>query len=89
MELVYSSANISIDNLSSKTLDQFLKQTFDYVITVCDDANETCPVFYGAKIRVHWSIPDPSNVIGSKDERLDAFRKTREDITQRIQNLLD
>ena len=55
---------IDISSHISKTLDRFLGQPWDYVITVCDDANEACPVFPGAKRRLHWSFPDPSAVQG-------------------------
>src|SRR5688500_18413936 len=55
---------IDISGQTSKTLERFLREPFDEVITVCDDANETCPVFPGARNRRHWSIDDPSRVQG-------------------------
>src|SRR5919198_3201305 len=51
---------IDISGQQSKTLDRFLGQRFDAVITVCDQANEACPVFFGARERLHWSFPDPA-----------------------------
>jgi arsenate reductase len=76
---------IDISGQTSKTLEQFLDQPFDEVITVCDSANETCPIFPNARNRRHWSVADPSGVQGSDDERLDAFRRARDDLRQRIE----
>jgi len=60
----------------------------DLVITVCDDANEACPVFPGARERLHWSFPDPSTAAGGYEERLRAFRKARDEIQVRIEGEL-
>jgi arsenate reductase len=79
---------IDISGHESKTLDRFLNEPFDEVITVCDDANEACPFFPGARHRRHWSIDDPSRVTGSNDERLAAFRRARDELKQRIENEL-
>lgn len=73
---------IDIDSYTSKTLDQFLEQPWDYVITVCDDANETCPIFPGAKHRLHWSFPDPSANMGS--DRQAAFDRAVTAIQERL-----
>lgn len=64
----------------SKHLNEFLQQPFDYVITVCDNAAETCPVFPGKATRIHWSFPDPAAVEGSHAEKLDSFRRVRDAI---------
>jgi arsenate reductase len=56
--------DIDISTNESKTLDRFLGEPWDYVITVCDAANESCPVFPSARHRLHWSFPDPSAVTG-------------------------
>ena len=69
----------------SKTLDQFLSEKFDEVITVCDQANESCPVFPGALHRRHWSVDDPSGVEGSEEQRLEAFRQARDELRRRIE----
>jgi arsenate reductase len=61
---------------------------FDYVITVCDEANEACPFFPGAKIRLHWSIEDPSQADGPEEERLEVFRSVRDRIRERIEREL-
>jgi arsenate reductase len=75
---------IDISTQTSKTLDPFVNDRFDYVITVCDDANETCPYFPNATHRVHWSLPDPSKATGSEDERLAVYRRVRDDLGARI-----
>jgi arsenate reductase len=54
------------------------------VITVCDQANEACPVFFGARERLHWSFPDASQATGSEDEQLAVYRQVRDAIRQRI-----
>jgi arsenate reductase (thioredoxin) len=79
---------IDISGHESKTLERYLNEPFDEVITVCDDANETCPFFPGARHRRHWSIDDPSQVKGSDHERLAAFRQARDELQQRIENEL-
>jgi arsenate reductase len=79
---------IDINGQTSKTLDIYLSEPFDEVITVCDSANESCPVFPGARSRRHWSIDDPSGVKGSDEERLAAFRRARDDVRQRIETEL-
>jgi arsenate reductase len=79
---------IDISGQESKTLERFVDEPFDEVITVCDDANEACPFFPGARNRRHWSIEDPSRVHGSDDERLAAFRQARDELQQRIENEL-
>ena len=76
---------IDISGQESKTLERYLREPFDYVITVCDDANEACPFFPGAQSRLHWSIEDPSKVEGSEDERLEVFRRVRDGIKDRVQ----
>lgn len=81
---VMAELGIDISAQKSKTLDHYLGQPFDEVITVCDDANETCPVFPATRNRRHWSIDDPSRVSGSEADRLTAFRQAREDLWRRI-----
>jgi arsenate reductase (thioredoxin) len=79
---------IDISGQESKTLERYLDQPFDQVITVCDQANEACPVFFGAKQRLHWSFPDPSKVTGSEDEQLAVYRSVRDAIRERIEREL-
>jgi arsenate reductase (thioredoxin) len=82
---VMNEIGIDISDQESKTLARYLGQPFDYVITVCDEANEACPVFAGAKNRLHWSLEDPSRADGSEEERLAVFRRVREEIRERIE----
>jgi len=77
---------IDISGQESETLDRYLKEPFDYVITVCDDANEACPFFPGAANRLHWSFEDPSRVEGSEEDRLAVFRSVRDRIRERIED---
>ena len=74
---------------TSKTLDRFLGEKWDYVITVCDSANERCPLFPGAATRLHWSFDDPSAVTGTEDERLAGFRRVRDEIRARLRQWLE
>ena len=75
---------IDIRGLSSKHLGDFVGQHVDVVITVCDRANDACPVFPGDTERIHWSFPDPSAVEGTDAERLAAFRHVREGLERRL-----
>ena len=74
-----------ISGQESKTLDRYLGEPFDHVITVCDDANEACPFFPGAVSRLHWSLEDPSRADGSEAERLAVFRRVRDEIRERLE----
>src|SRR5947209_3722629 len=69
---------IDISKQQSKTLDRYLNEPFDEVITVCDTAAEACPVFPGAAKRNHWSFPDPSQATGSEAEQLAVYRRVRD-----------
>ena len=75
---VMGELGVDISGQESKTLDRYLQEPFDYVITVCDEANEACPYFPGAKRRLHWSLPDPSRADGTEEERVEAFRSVRD-----------
>jgi arsenate reductase len=75
---------IDISRQTSKTLHRYLGESFDAVITVCDDANESCPVFPGARARRHWSLPDPSRATGSEAEQLAVYRRVRDALRRRI-----
>jgi arsenate reductase (thioredoxin) len=79
---------VDISQQESKTLDRYLGEPFDAVITVCDQAAEACPVFPGARRRLHWSFPDPSKATGSEAEQLAVYRRVRDDIRQRIEQEL-
>jgi arsenate reductase len=79
---------IDISGQESKTLHRFLNQPFDAVITVCDQANEACPVFFGARKRLHWSFPDPSKAQGTEEQQLGVYRQVRDAIRERIEHEL-
>ena len=84
-------AEVGIDwsGASSKSLDGFLGQSFDYVITVCDRARQACPVFPGSGNSLHWGLEDPADVEGTDDEKLAAFRRTRQELTQRLRPFIE
>lgn len=83
--VVMTERGVNISGQTSKTLEQFIHQPFDLVITVCDSANETCPFFPNARARWHWSIDDPSGITGDEATRLAAFRRARDELKHRIQ----
>ena len=75
---------IDISRQRSKHLEEFKGQAFDYVVTVCDRAKESCPVFPGAGKVLHWSFDDPANAGGTQEERLAVFRRVRDEIGEAI-----
>lgn len=79
-------ADVGIDltGHTSKIVDEFVEQPWDYVITVCDAANEACPVFPKKSSGLHWSFQDPSQAIGNDDQQLEVFRRVRDQIKRRI-----
>lgn len=81
-EAISVMAEIGIDLTThrSKVVDEFRDRSFDYVITVCDNANESCPIYPGHSNRIHHSFDDPAAVVGSEAERLASFRKVRDQI---------
>jgi arsenate reductase len=85
---VMAEQGIDISGQQAKSIDAFLQERFDYVITVCDDANENCPVFPNARRRLHWSFPDPSGGQGTPEDRLAAFRSVRDAIRARVEEFL-
>ena len=81
--------SIDLEGHSSKTFDRFINDRWDYIITVCDSANERCPLFPGASARIHWSFDDPSAAPGTDAERLMAFRHVRDAIAAQLRRWLD
>uniref|UniRef100_Q3ATK5 Protein tyrosine phosphatase n=1 Tax=Chlorobium chlorochromatii (strain CaD3) TaxID=340177 RepID=Q3ATK5_CHLCH len=76
---------IDLSRNKPKSVDEFLNKPFDYVITVCDGAKESCPIFSGqVKHRLHISFDDPAEAIGTQAEQLAVFRRVRDDINQRF-----
>jgi arsenate reductase len=82
---VMAEIGIDISGHRSKSVEEFQGMSFDFVITTCDAARETCPFFPGKARHLHWSFNDPAAVRGSEEEILSAFRKVREEIKSRIQ----
>lgn len=80
--------NIDIHDQQSKSQNQFLNQPFDFVITVCDRARESCPTYPGSPVMIHWSIGDPTEVTGSLEAQHKIFRATAQELNQRIDYFL-
>jgi arsenate reductase len=80
---------IDISNHRSKSVDEFAGQDFDHVITVCDNAKESCPVFPGNVRRIHWSFDDPAEAVGNDEEKLAVFRRVRDEIKVRLDNFIN
>jgi arsenate reductase len=85
---VMNELGIDISQHRSKSLNEFLDTLFDYVITVCDYANEQCPIFPGPAKRIHWSIDDPV-APGGQAAQLEAFRRARDELQRRIKAFVD
>ncbi len=85
---VMKEIGIDISGHWSKGVDEFAGQTFDTIVTVCDNARESCPVFPAPAERIHWSFEDPAAVEGSVEERLAAFRRIRDQIRERVRAFL-
>ncbi|HKP52569.1 MAG TPA: arsenate reductase ArsC [Chloroflexia bacterium] len=83
-----SEVGVDISGQKSKTLERYIQQPWDVIITVCDQANESCPLFPGGKQRLHWSLPDPSKATGSEEEQLAAYRQVRDTLRERIEGLI-
>jgi arsenate reductase len=81
---VMDEIGIDIHRQESKTLERYLGEPFDWLITVCDTARQACPVFPGAERTLHWDVDDPNEVTASPNDRLNAFRKARDDLRGRI-----
>ncbi len=85
---VMNEIGIDISQHRSKSVDEFLDEQFDYVITVCDHANQRCPIFPGPVQRIHWSVDDPV-VGGTEEAQLEAFRRARDELQGRLQSFVD
>jgi arsenate reductase len=81
---VLAERGIDISSAVPQDVSLLAGESFDYIITLCDDARDECPVFPGESIRIHWSIPDPAAVKGPEDVVIEAFRAARDEIDQRI-----
>jgi arsenate reductase len=78
---------IDISGHRSKSVDEFTGQQFEYVLTVCDNAKESCPIFPGKTITIHRNFEDPAFVQGSEEERFAAFRRVRDEIRDYLREL--
>ena len=81
---VMDEVGIDIRRQQSKTLERFFNQPFDWLITVCDTARQNCPIFPGVEQTAHWGVDDPAEVTGTEARRLEAFRRARDDLRNRI-----
>ena len=79
---------IDISQQRSKSVDEFAGQEFDYVITVCDNANDRCPSFPGKTQRLHWPFEDPAAVTGNEEAKLAVFRRVRDEIRDRLRGFV-
>ena len=86
---VLAEQGIDWSGAESTTIERFVDQPFDYVITVCDQARESCPVFPGARTSLHWSVDDPSEIVGTDEVKLAAFRATERDISARLKSFIE
>ena len=86
---VMDEIGIDISKQRSKSVKEFLSQQFDYVVTVCDYARQTCPVFPGRYEKLHWNLEDPAEAQGKEEERLAVFRKVRNQIKENIIEFLN
>jgi arsenate reductase (thioredoxin) len=86
---VLAERGIDWSGARSKRIDEFLDQRFDYVITVCDRARETCPVFPGSVNSLHWGLDDPAEVEGTNEQKLTAFRQTQVELSARLRPFIE
>ena len=84
---VLAEAGIDTSWARSKSVDEYLGQSFDYVVTVCDDARQTCPVFPGVHETLHWSHPDPADARGTEEERMLVFREVFSGLREQVRAL--
>jgi thioredoxin type arsenate reductase len=85
---VLQQAGLDPSEFHSKSMNEYVDQKFDYVITVCDNAAEECPIFPGDPERIHWSFTDPAAVEGTDLIRLTAFQQTLREMRQRLEAFL-
>ena len=86
---VLDAAGVDWTNARSKSVDEFAGQSFDYVITVCDRARQTCPVFPGSQNSLHWGLEDPAAIVGTDSEQREAFERTYVELNLRIRPFVE
>lgn len=82
---VMKEMGIDISHNRSKPMEEFASQTFDWVITLCDQAAETCPIFFGSVQRIYMGFEDPASVEGTEEEKMVAFRRVRDQIRNKVE----
>jgi arsenate reductase len=84
-------AEVGIDwsSATSKSVSEYLGTPFDYVITVCDRARQSCPIFPGEHNTLHWGLEDPAEVEGTDEQKLEAFRRTRTEVAMRVRPFIE
>lgn len=85
---VLGELGIDITGARPKHLNEFLDKEFDFIITLCDNARDACPVFPGRPASDHWNLADPAAAEGPREERLEAFRRTRDELIRRIDSFM-
>jgi arsenate reductase len=85
---VMEEIGIDISHQTSKSMEQFLNEDFDYIVTLCDHTAMSCPTFPGQAKRLHWSLEDPAAAVGTIEQRPIVFRKIRDEIKTKIEELL-
>lgn len=85
---VMAEIGMDISNHRSKSVDEFANQRFDYVVSVCDNARDVCPVFPAGTERIHWSFEDPAAVQGNEETRRAEFRRIRDQIHARVREFM-
>ncbi len=85
---VMKEKNIDISKQTSKNVNQFLNQHFDNVITLCDSARQSCPIFPGKYQHFHWDLEDPAAISGDEERKLKKFREIRDQIEENIKKYI-
>jgi arsenate reductase (thioredoxin) len=85
---VMAEMGVDISSYRSKSVKEFIGQKFDYVITVCDNAKQTCPMFPGNSQKIHWNLDDPAEIEGAEEKKLIIFKKVRDQIRENISKFL-
>jgi arsenate reductase (thioredoxin) len=86
---VLDEVGIDWSGARSKSVAEFMSERFDYVITVCDRARQTCPVFPGQHNTLHWGLDDPAEVEGTDAQKLEAFRRVRTELAMRVRPFIE
>jgi len=86
---VMEEIGIDISGQRSKSVNEFLGQSFNYVITLCDGAKQSCPIFTGKYIKIHWDLEDPAQARGTEEEKVRVFRKVGNKINEHILKFLN